>query len=436
MQGQWDSFKTDHPNGITIGTLMHMARKGGWVGITPDLSNLFPAISTPAGTHPLAVFVPVSYQPRHPEFLLPDVIGMGLVIYSGEAGIGKTSTLLPLAAMVAGVHEDGHPLAPRHWRHVIYIVEDVEQAQRILAGMATIPEFNGDAARERLHIVDAVRMAPAEVAKVGRVYADQFTRIVDGVVLLPLVVIDTKAAVLDIEDENSNSETSRAVAALKQGFEKLPIWLIGHTAKASQGVTDAASLSSRGAGSSGADANQTLFLVNESGTRYLKRGKTRFEASWEALEITSHTAPLIAPDQWGDLAPLTLRWNSINPPTASPTTISKALRDQQAADADREKLHAQIIKVVSEAFENQTPLNKTAIKAAIGGNGATVGNAIEFLASGGHLVEIHIPKDERANPRRGSYMVALTESERTEYLESGNLPDLKTKFAPSWTCIR
>lgn len=432
MAAQWRSFKTDHPNGVTIGTVMHLARLGGWAGITPDLSNVFPAISTPAGTHPLANFKEVSFQPRHPEFLIPGAIGMGLVVISGEAGVGKTSTLLPLAAMVAGIHEPDHPLAPRHWRHVIYIVEDVEQAQRILAGMATQPWFDGDAAHERLHLVDAVRMTPSKVAEVGRIYAEMFTRIVDGVILLPLVVIDTKSAVLDIDNENDNSETSRAIATLKQGFEKLAIWLIGHTAKASQGVTDAASLSSRGAGSAGADGNQTLFLVNDKGTRYLKRGKTRFEAAWDELQITSHTAIRLARDQWGDLAPLTLRWNSINP-QAPNSAACKALRDRQAADADREKLQAQIVDLVVAGFEKQLPLNRAAIKSAIRRKSADVVNAIESLVSSGRLYEVDIPKDVRAHPKKSSYLVALTDQEREMFRETGRVPASKSEIVPSWT---
>jgi len=42
--------------------------------------------------------------------------------------------------------------------------------------------------RERLHLVDAVRLDPQFVATVGDTYRQQFTRNVDGVEVLPLVV--------------------------------------------------------------------------------------------------------------------------------------------------------------------------------------------------------------------------------------------------------
>jgi hypothetical protein len=70
---------------------------------------------------------------------------------------------------VAGLHEGLHPLGPKHWRHVVYIAEDVAQVQRIVAGMV---EHGGlgithAEVRERFHLVAARRMSPEDVAAGG-----------------------------------------------------------------------------------------------------------------------------------------------------------------------------------------------------------------------------------------------------------------------------
>ena len=53
-----------------------------------------------------------------------------------------------------------------------------------------------------------MRLDPSFLASVGTTYREKFTRTVSGVEILPLVVLDTKSAVLAIENENDNSEAS------------------------------------------------------------------------------------------------------------------------------------------------------------------------------------------------------------------------------------
>ena len=230
--------------------------------------------------HPLAQFVDLDVEPMAPRFVIPGFIGYGLVIFAGTPGVGKTTALLPLAMVAAGLHGPGDRLAPTHWRHVVYITEDTEQARRILAGIVKLGGLGLDVGtvRERLHIVEARRLEPSYVAEVATTYREQFARDVDGVEVPPLVVMDTKSAVFSIDEENSNSEASAIVAMLKQSFQSLPVWLVGHVAKANMSRGDVAGLAMRGASAFEADANQVLYLVKEGEARYLARGKTRFEA--------------------------------------------------------------------------------------------------------------------------------------------------------------
>lgn len=249
--------------------------------------------------HPLARYVDIDGTAKPPRWVLPGFIGHGVTVIAGAHGVGKTTALLPLAMTAAGLH--GDDLMPRQWRHVVYVTEDVEQARRILAGVTLHSNLGIDLGlvRERVHIVEAVRLDPVFVASVGATYREQFTRTVEGVEVLPLVVLDTKSAVLALDNENDNSEASRMMAALKQGFDRLPVWLIGHVAKANLTRNDA--LTSRGASAIEGDANQTMFLIREGDTRFLVQGKTRFEARWPELEISSYTAQTTAPDEFGNM---------------------------------------------------------------------------------------------------------------------------------------
>jgi hypothetical protein len=83
--------------------------------------------------HPLARFLDFDGTAKPPRWVIPGFIGHGVVVVAGAHGVGKTTAILPLALVAAGLH--GDQLMPRQWRHVVYITEDVEQARRILSGV-------------------------------------------------------------------------------------------------------------------------------------------------------------------------------------------------------------------------------------------------------------------------------------------------------------
>ncbi len=383
--------------------------------------------------HPLARYVDLDTEPMAPRFVIPGFIGYGLVIFAGTHGVGKTTTLLPLAMVAAGLHGHGDPLAPKHWRHVVYITEDTEQARRIVAG---IVKFGGlglevGTVRERLHIVEARRLEPAYVAEVATTYREQFARTVDGVEVPPLVVMDTKSAVFSIEEENSNSEASAIVAMLKQSFQSLPVWLVGHVAKASMSRSDVAGLSLRGAGAFEGDANQTLYLVKEGEARYLVRGKTRFEAEWPELQIESKTAATMARDEYGDPQAVTLRWGIASPPEQS----RKEAREQ-AQEATRKAeaaaLRDEVRDVIEVAWMGGLPLNREGVKAKVKRNRAEVTDTIENLLAERWLHEVAVPARERTNPKRAAYLVNLTTEEHEAARRGEGWPAAKLEVPASW----
>lgn len=397
----------------------------------------------PETKHPLTCFVDIEEQATPPNWLLPGFIAEGVVMVAGGHGVGKTTAMLPLALAVAGIHPSQYALAPDHWRHVVYITEDVSQAGRIVTGYGEYLDWPGGRGmpgriKERLHVVEARRAGAGFVVQAGAYYREHYSRTVtvtgdDGqpytAELLPLVVIDTLAATIHLENENDNSEASAAIAALKQQFSGLPVWIIGHTAKANLGRSDA--ITARGASAFEADANQVLYLVNEDKKgRWLMRGKTRFEAKWPELEIHSDSRTITAKNRFGADELLTLRWAVATPPEQE-----RAQRIEQAktesAERDREALRARVLHLVADAFAQGKRLNKTALRGQVGGNGAAATGAIEALLNDGWLFEVEIPAAERLK-NKASFLVALDESERQAFTATGAIPDSKLVIPPDW----
>lgn len=176
--------------GCGAGLLCEACAESNRVGNSlPTTSTEVPVNISVMRVHPLAKFVDIDGTVKPPSWVIPGFIGHGVTDVAGPPGVGKTTAILPLAMTAAGLH--GDILRPFHWRHVIYITEDIEQVQRILAGIVGHGNLDIDPelVRERLHFVEAVRLEPSHVAKVGNIYRQQFTRTVNGVAVLPLVVI-------------------------------------------------------------------------------------------------------------------------------------------------------------------------------------------------------------------------------------------------------
>lgn len=369
--------------------------------------------------HPLARFVNYDFKPRPPRFVLPDLIDNGLVTIAGAHGVGKTSTVLPLAMVAAGLHRPRETLAPKVWRHVIYVCEDIAQAQRIITGLLRYGGLDTDeeTVKERLHLVEALRLPPDEVAKVGAVYKSEFTRLLNGVEVPPLVVLDTNAAVLDIEDTNANAKVSQAMYALKQGFSGLPVWVVCHVSKAVKNHRELSELSALGGVAFEADSVQNLYLVNDGGKRYLVLGKCRFEKRWPELEIKSDSATEDVKDEHGQRVTLTLRWSFAQPPEHSRTEARQIQQDNEHKQVDID-LRTDILNLVENAARSGLPLNRAALKEKINRRTSNVVGCIEILLAELWLSEVVVPPGERKHPRQTHYLVKRTTEEREKLLHS------------------
>ena len=395
---------------------------------------LLAAFFEPKVTHPLARFVKIDQAPNAPCWTLPGFVADGVVVIAGDRAIGKTSLLVPLAAAVAGLHEPDYALAPKHWRHVIYVTEDLAQIMRILSGLSDNLGLDFDTVKDRFHLVEAARLPAEDLVQVGAFYDQQFSRTVQGVRVPPLVVLDTVAATIDLDNENDNSQISTAVAALKQRFARLPVWLIGHTAKAVYGRADSA-VTTRGGGAWEGDANQVLYVVRESeahdATRWLVRGKTRFEGRWRELQLHSYMQEVQATDQWGDTEWMTLRWSIARPAESTRAEIQQQSREAEQAAAKVSQRTA-ILDAVEQMWNAGTPLNRTGLRGVVSGKAQVISARTDQLITEGWLHEITVPAAERTNPRKTAFLIRLNASERDEFLRSGLLPTAKTIIPDSW----
>ena len=381
--------------------------------------------------HELAKFVDFDGTVKPPRWVIPGFIAGGVTVISGSPGVGKTTVMLPLAMTAAGLH--GDPLMPRQWRHVVYITEDIEQAHRILAGIVGDNNLNIslNMVRDRLHLVKAVRLDPVYVSSVGTTYREQFTRKVGDVEVLPLVVIDTKSAVLATENENDNAEASAMMAAMKQGFDDLPVWLIGHVAKANLGRSDVATLSSRGAGAIEGDSNANIFLILEKESRYLVLGKKRFDAKWPELEVASYTSRTTAQDEFGNLEEVVLLWGIAVPPQISRKEASEQAKTQEEIEADA-TLRQEVRDAIDTAWRLGNPLNRERVKAKIRRNASAVVKVMVNLLSEQWIYEVFIPPKDRVHPARSSFLINLDTVEHEALLRDGVLPEHKLVVLQSW----
>jgi hypothetical protein len=298
--------------------------------------------------------------------------------------------------------------------------------------MVTQRNFTLEQVRQRVHVIPAVAMDAALFIQVREEYAALFAAD-SGVKLPPLVVCDTRSACFTLESENDNAEMSVLVAALKQSFAGLPVWIVAHLAKDQVTRSNAATLSVRGAGSAEGDAHQVLFLVLErqDNSRWLVRGKTRFESPWPELSLHSELVDVTAIDRWGDMVSMAVRWAIAQPPAASRAELKEQAK-AEADDAEMAELRDDIRNAVQEAWNLGHPLNREGVASKVRKQRNTVKSVIEALLVEGWLYEVHVPTKERTNPNRKAFLVNLNTEQHEAYRADGVLPDELLVVPQSW----
>jgi hypothetical protein len=388
-------------------------------------------------THPLTRYLDAEPKPFvAQEFVLDGLIEAGTVLMAGSAGAGKTTALVPLMCRVAHLCADDDPLRPLLKRTVVYVSEDVGQVRRILRSMRLAGEFDGiseDEVAQSFKLVEAQRMSPFKVIEAASEFAELATlntNPANGQTFLAqaLIVLDTRSAVLAIENENDNSEAAAAIATLRQGLPHNPLLIVGHIAKA-LGRSDVANLSGRGAGAWEADAQQIAYLVKDDGDiRWLDIAtpKHRFVAKADGLELAAHRTTVMGVDQLGNPVEVALMHTK---PTvlglgerrkAREAVIAAQERGAEAAAAIA--LRGRVLVAVQTAMNLGERVNKRYIRDKLGGKVAAVVETINRMIAEEWLVEVDIPMQERTHKQKKTYLVCLNDDQRRAFQATAVLP--------------
>jgi hypothetical protein len=285
---------------------------------------------------------------------------------------------------------------------------------------------------ERIRLVQAVRTSSGALVLAGQLISLELTRFVGSEPIKPLVVLDTKSACLDSEDENSNSETSRIVADLKQRFDGLPVWLVGHVSKANFGRSDIDGMSTRGASSLEGDVQQTMFMIREGDERWLVNGKTRFEARYRELLIDSHIETMSVKNRFAQDELLALRFGIPTVPDVPRADVAKAAKADAKA-SEHADLREMVLHTLRTTQGRGERLNQTGLRERIQRNKAAIAAALFELIDEQWVIEVSIPTSIRAHPKRTGFLFALTTEQHDRVILDGQaIPVEAHEIPPDW----
>jgi RecA-family ATPase len=351
---QWRSFKKSVQSSsmVTHKTLRYFAKRGAHselIDLEDSPYDLEEAVAT--------------------EFVIDGFIAEGIFILAGESGVGKTTLLLPLAALAAHLCVDDHALKPRLKRPVLYLTEDKKQAKFILMGLRKHCGVTKDDAEFNrwLVIKETKRMGKDRIAKLIREFAGkhkEYMRDVDGnlVLIPPLIVADTVAATFDLEDENNNAQVSKFISEVKLACSETgaSLWLVAHIAKAIN-RDEVKNMSARGASAFGADAHGTGFIIkdekSDSNKRFLIMGKKRYESEFNEVSFTTQTYETWVKNRLGQELPETYRVG----------TVERSSREDRKSQANQIQLDKEVRAVIASMHkETHSYYTKTLIGALTG----------------------------------------------------------------------
>ena len=352
------------------------------------------------------------------EYVLDGAIQAGLVVLAASTGVGKTTSLVPLLARGAWL-VPGCPLTPKIMRRIIYITEDSHQVMLILRAMieaGVIADY--ETLKDRFLVLDATRMPPHQWAEIIETYSQyKAANIFNGVTIeaAPLVVLDTKSAVLDLEEENSNTENSRAIATIRQRTT-CPVLIVTHVAKAQRGQ-DASLLSARGADSQVADAQQLLTMSIDPlspGARWLEitSQKHRFRAKYDGISFELRTAECAVKDAFGQTVLETVAYGHPVPVLTGDREQARKDSEELSQDVKAMALRSDILKAVGMLAADGSITSKRAIHGVTGGRKADVIGAIDELVNSGELVAVMGADAGISTAKKGQVV----------YLKKGDLP--------------
>jgi len=276
MFNKWASF---NGSGLTIATLVAMGKEHGYeVPHAPKSTPQEDFLTDPVSGEVVIKkrlserVVQLAKGLVAPEWVIDGIIPSGVGSLSGFAGVGKTTAIIPLACAAGGLvsHLDNIKVSVR--RKVVIFTEQPSQIERLLYGIhkhmilkdrGAKPEWNEIS--EWIILINSKRESITELQmSLSEACEDYvYTHPKMGKVS-PLIILDTAAANLKVEQENDNGEISNNMSMIKELAERnnANFWIINHLAKdaKNQSIDQIMNMTARGGSAWGSDANWTALI--------------------------------------------------------------------------------------------------------------------------------------------------------------------------------
>ncbi len=308
IEVHWKSFHQG--KGVGIGTLFKHAKDCGWEPPTKQTERKsavedFAAVINQAQA-PVATDAPQGWPERHLSigqikpirYMVKGFWAHSFMVLAGQPGIGKTTAVISLCMVMAGLKAKDCELTATKKRKTIIVTEDSDQVERTLTGYARHYGIKANALSDWFVIIDAKRSNVKDLLMLAH---NVINHTIDNV--RPLLVLDTANATMDIDNENDNSEVGAYIAALKQTIYiqlDTPVCIITHTNKTiSKADSDA---TARGASAFTGDATLTgVLFEDETKTRYMRLVKTRYQPNFREIKFQSDVFADTVLDEDGDI---------------------------------------------------------------------------------------------------------------------------------------
>ena len=312
IEVHWKSFHQG--KGVGLGTLFKYAKDCGYEPPTKqterksaveDFAAVIQSVTMPA-LDQQAQDAPKGWPERQLSignlkpirYMVKGFWAHSFMVLAGQPGIGKTTAIISLCMVMAGLQAKDCELTATKKRKTIIVTEDSDQVERTLTGYARHYGISANALSEWFVIIDAKRSNVKDLLMLAH---NVINHTVDNV--RPLLVLDTANATMDIDNENDNSEVGAYIAALKQTIYiqlDTPVCIITHTNKTiSKSDSDA---TARGASAFTGDATLTgVLFEDETKTRYMRLVKTRYQPNFREIKFQSDVFADTVLDEDGDI---------------------------------------------------------------------------------------------------------------------------------------
>ena len=344
IEVHWKSFHQG--KGVGLGTLFKHAKDCGWEAPTKQaerksaVEDFAAVISQAQGDVPVAVEETKGWpertltigQIKPIRYMVKGFWAHSFMVLAGQPGIGKTTAVISLCMVMAGLQAKDCQLMATKKRKTIIVTEDSDQVERTLTGYARHYGISASDLSQWFVIIDAKRSNVKDLLMLAH---NVIHHTIDNV--RPLLVLDTANATMDIDNENDNSEVGSFIAALKQTIYiqlDTPVCIITHTNKTiSKSDSDA---TARGASAFTGDATLTgVLFEDETKTRYMRLVKTRYQPNFREIKFQSDVFADTVLDEDGDIQEQMVL-------LVVPAMSSEEDRRQAASDRQSDKRQQQV----------------------------------------------------------------------------------------------